>query len=99
MTELSPAKDFPHSSTPEPYRPHLAHPKSYRFVGYGEVEIVSEPQNPEGGEQVVGVECMPIEEASRRFLALGTPELAELYRLAAAVREARTPSTSSPIST
>jgi 8-oxo-dGTP diphosphatase len=76
------------SSAPAPYRPHLPHPKSYRFVGYGEVEVVSGPQNPTGGEQIVAVECMPIEEASQRFLGAGRPELAELYRLATVVHGA-----------
>jgi hypothetical protein len=33
------------------------------------------------------VESVSIEEASQRFLAMGRPELAELYRLAAAVRQ------------
>jgi 8-oxo-dGTP diphosphatase len=76
------------SSAPEPYRPHLPHPEFYRFVGYGEVEIVSEPRNPTDGEQIVAVECISNEEASQRFLGIGRPELAELYRLAAVVRRA-----------
>jgi 8-oxo-dGTP diphosphatase len=75
------------SSAPQPYRLHLPHPEFYRFVGYGEVEIVGEPQNPASGEYVVMAESVSIEEASRRFLEIGRPELAELYRLAAAVRE------------
>lgn len=78
-----------HSSAPEPYRPHLPHPEFYRFVGYGEVEIITEPQSPVAGEQVALVECVAVEEASQRFLAVGRPELAELYLLAAAVGEAR----------
>ena len=64
-----------YSSASEPYRPHLPHPEFYRFVGYGEVELISEPQNPSDGEQVVAVECVSIEEISRRFLAIGRPEL------------------------
>lgn len=78
-----------HSSAPEPYRSHLPHPEFYRFVCYGDVELVGEPQNPAGGEEVVAVECTSIEEASQRFLAIGRTELAELYRLAAALREIR----------
>jgi 8-oxo-dGTP diphosphatase len=88
-----------HSSAPERYRPHLPHPEFYRFVGYGEVEIVTESQSPVGGEQVALVECVSVEEASQRFLAIGRAELAELYRLAAAACEAkasgRKPSTTS----
>lgn len=76
------------SSVPEPYRPHLPHPDSYRFVGYGEVEIMGEPQNPAGGELVAAVERVSIGEADRRFREIGRPELAELYRLAAMVRGA-----------
>ncbi len=78
-----------HSSALEPYRPHLPHPEFYRFVGYGEVEIVGVPQNPEGGERVVAVELCSIEEANQRFLASDRPDLAELYRLAATMRETR----------
>jgi len=78
-----------HSSASKPYRPHLPHPELYRFVGYGAVEIITEPQCPAGGERVEGVECVSVEEASQRFLAIGRAELAELYRLAAAVGDAR----------
>jgi 8-oxo-dGTP diphosphatase len=76
-----------HSSAQEPYRPHLPHPEFYRFVGYGEVEVVGKPQNPPDGERVVTAECVSIEEASQRFLEVGRPDLAELYRLASAIRE------------
>lgn len=74
------------SFAPEPYRPHLPHPEFYRVVGWGEAVIVGQPQNPQGGEQVIDVACVPVEEASQRFLAVGRPDLAELYRLAAAIR-------------
>lgn len=77
------------SSASRPYRSHLPHAEFYRFVGYGEVEVVGEPQNPEGGELVVIVECVSVEEANRRFVEIDRPELAELYRLAAAVRGAQ----------
>ncbi len=76
-----------HSSAPNPYRPHLPHPESFRVVGFGEVELIGSPQNPAGGEQVASVECVTVEEAGQRFSAIGRPELAELYRLAAAVRK------------
>jgi 8-oxo-dGTP diphosphatase len=78
-----------HSTTPTPYRPHLPHPEFYRFVGYGQVERVGTPQNPQGGERVVQVECAPIKKVCRLFRAIGRPELAELYRLAAEARKAR----------
>ncbi len=73
----------------EPYRPHLPHPEFYRVVGWGEVMIVGQPQNPQGGEQIIDVACVAVEKASQRFLAVGRPDLAELYRLAAAIRQAR----------
>ncbi|MBI1930219.1 NUDIX domain-containing protein [Candidatus Poribacteria bacterium] len=75
-----------HSLASKPYRPHLPHPEFYRLVGYGEVKPVSKPQNPTGGEQVVAIEYVSIEEASQRFLASGKPDLAELYQLAAVPR-------------
>ncbi|HKP52008.1 MAG TPA: NUDIX domain-containing protein [Chloroflexia bacterium] len=67
----------------EPFLPHLPHPDFYRVVGYGQVEIIGTPLNPEGGENIVSVECVSIEEAAHRFHETGRPDLAELYRLAA----------------
>ena len=78
-----------HSNGSRPYRPHLPHPESYRFVGYGEVEVVGQPENPEGGERVVGVDLASAEEAEQRFLSVGRPELGELYRLADRVRNSK----------
>ncbi len=73
------------SSLPEPFRPHLPHPNAYRYVVYADVELVSQPTNE--GEQVVKVETISVDEAATRFIADGRPDLAELYQLAAAVRE------------
>ena len=75
------------STAPKPYRPHLPHPEFYRVVGYGAVEIIGSPENPEGGEQVASVEFVPIEEAVQRFRDINRFELGELYQLAARVRE------------
>lgn len=75
------------SSAPEPFRPHIPHPDFRRLVGYADVEISGTPQIIEGGEHVVRVDVVPLEEASRRFAAEGRPELAELYLLAAALRK------------
>ena len=77
------------SSAPKPYRPHLPHPEFYRLVGYGSVEIISSPENPEGGEQVASVEFVSIEEAVQRFRNINRFELSELYQLAARVRETK----------
>ncbi len=79
------------SLAPAPYRPHLPHPESYRVVGYGEVELVGSPTNPPDGEQVIEVACVSVEEAVRRLRTSwpDRPELAELYRLAAALRAGR----------
>ena len=77
------------STAPKPYRAHLPHPEFYRLVGYGAVEITGSPENPEGGEQVASVELVPIKEAVQRFRDINRFELAELYQLAARVREAR----------
>ena len=76
-----------HSTSAKLYRPHLPHPDSYRVVGYGEVALVGRPKNPEGSEPVVSVELVSVEEASRRLTARGRSDLAELYKLAAEVRE------------
>ena len=77
------------STASKPYRPHLPHPEFYRLVGYGAVEIVGNPENPEGSEQVANVEFVPIEEAVQRFRDINRFELAELYQLAARVHKAR----------
>ena len=77
------------STAPKPYRPHLPHPEFYRLVGYGAVEIIGSPENPEGGEQVASVEFVPIEKVVQRFRGINRFELAELYQLAARMREAK----------
>ncbi len=76
-----------HSSAPGPFRPHIPHPDFWRLVGYGDVEISGAPQ--EGGEHVVSVDVLPLAEAVRRFTLDSRPELAELYLLAAALRQRR----------
>jgi len=77
------------STAPKPYRPHLPHPEFYRLVGYGAVEIVNSPENPEGSEQVASVEFVSIEEAVQRFCTINRFELAELYQFAARERETK----------
>ena len=77
------------STAPKLYRPHLPHPEFYRIVGYGAVDIIGSPENPEGTEQVASVEFVPIDEAVQRFRAINRFELAELYQLAARVRESK----------
>lgn len=75
-----------HSNAPQPYRPHLPHPDFYRFVSYGEVEIVGKPLNPSDGEQVTCVELVPLDEAIRRFQSTNRDDFAEIYALAAWTR-------------
>lgn len=71
-----------HSSMTEPYRSHLPHPDFYRVAGYGQVETVGPPSNPDGGEQVAAVECVSLDEAVRIFKQNDRPDLADLYKLA-----------------
>ncbi|WP_293202041.1 NUDIX hydrolase [Paenibacillus sp.] len=75
------------SSAPEPYRPHIPHPHFVRVIGYGDVELVSDPLNPEDGEQVVAVEMVDVDEAVRRFREQNRYDIAEMYRLAYELRE------------
>jgi ADP-ribose pyrophosphatase YjhB (NUDIX family) len=79
------------STAPKPYRPHLPHPEFYRLVGYGAVEIIGDPENPEDGEQVASVELVPTEEAVQRFRDINRFELAELYQLAARMQKCSKP--------
>lgn len=74
------------SSLPHAYRPHLPHPKAYRYVVYADVELVGPPTNPEDGEDVQAVDTISVDEAAERFRAGGRHDLAELYELAAKVR-------------
>ena len=76
------------STAPEPYRAHLPHPEFYRVVGWGEVKVVGQPLDLAGAEEVALVECVPVEEAARRFRESSRPDLAELYMLAAELRAA-----------
>jgi hypothetical protein len=69
-----------------PYRPHLPYPDYYRVAGYGDIELLGTPQSVEGGERVVSVECVAVEEAARRLNGSGQGFLAELYLLAAYLR-------------
>ncbi len=74
------------STAPSPYRPHVPHPTFARLVGISDVLIVGPPSNPEGGERVVSVDALSVQEAAEHFIASGRPDLAELYRLASAIR-------------
>ena len=74
------------SLRPEPYRPHLPHPEFYHVIGFAEVEIVSAPENPPGEEAIIEVECVSVEEASRRFADGEGEWLAQMYQLADLVR-------------
>lgn len=71
----------------EPYKPHLPFPRFVRLLGYGEVKLVREPLNPDGGEKVICVEVLEINEAIRRFEGIGRYDIAELYRLAYMVKK------------
>jgi 8-oxo-dGTP diphosphatase len=78
---------FCRSSASKPYKPHLPHPEFYRFVGCGEIKLVSAPTNPEDGEQIAAVEVLSLEDVVARFTSSGRPDLADLYRLAARVQK------------
>ena len=58
------------STAEAPYRPHLPHPRSQRLVGVGRVELVTTPTIGDG-EDVVEVLTVSLEEAQRRFRAVG----------------------------
>lgn len=75
------------SRAAEPYRPHIPHPHFIRVIGYGDVELVADPLNPEDGEQVVFVEVVEIAEAVRRFREQNRQDIAEMYQLAYVLRE------------
>lgn len=74
------------NSAGTPYRPHLPFPNFVRVMGTGEINIVTKPLNPEGGEEVVEVEAVEIEEAVKRYTESGRSDIAELYWWAHTIR-------------
>ncbi len=52
------------SNRPEPFRPHLPHPRAYWGWAIAAVELVGEPTNPPDGEYVVEVLTLPPAEAA-----------------------------------
>lgn len=80
---------FCHSTSVQPYRPHLPHPDFYRLAGYGAVELVAPPSNPTDGEQVADVLVLTVAEAVEQFHAADRPDFADLYLLASRIREGR----------
>lgn len=79
-----------HSNLPTPYRPWLPHPDFLRLFLIGEVEIVSSPTQPDGGEAIERVLVLPAGEAAAWIEQQGRADIADLYRLAAHVRTLRT---------
>ena len=71
-----------HSQALHPYRPHLPHPEYYRLVGWGEIEVTTNPQIPTGGEQIIQVAQVALATALANFRACGRDDLADLYQLA-----------------
>jgi 8-oxo-dGTP diphosphatase len=57
-----------HSLAGKPYRSHLLFPEFYRLVVMGEIEASHTPLNPLGGEKVVKVQYLTIEEAVNCFV-------------------------------
>lgn len=51
------------SDQPEPYRPHLPHPRKAWLWCYADVEVTSDPTNPDDGEQVLEVRAAESREA------------------------------------
>lgn len=74
------------SDSPAPYKPHLVHPAFDRVVGWGEIRLVAAPLNPADGEAVAAVETGTVEEIAAAFVESGRLDLADLYRLAAALQ-------------
>jgi 8-oxo-dGTP diphosphatase len=67
--------------------PHLPHPDYDCLYGYGDVELVGDPEVPEsGGEGIAAVELLPPERGVALLAGKGRVWEADLYRLAAALR-------------
>ena len=69
------------------FQPHLPHPDYDCLYGYGDVELVGEPEVPErGGEGIAAVELLPPQRAVALLTANRRLWEADLYRLAATLR-------------
>jgi ADP-ribose pyrophosphatase YjhB (NUDIX family) len=71
-----------------PYRPHLPHPEFHQAVTYAEVELVGTPTNPPGGEHILSVELLSVDEAIDRLRGTD-PFEAELLSFVAEARATR----------
>lgn len=72
------------SQAEKPFRPHLPHPVAYRVVYRCQVTLISKPQIPEdGGELVVAVHSLNLIDAIRSFKQVDRHDLAELYQFSA----------------
>lgn len=72
------------SSREGPWRSHLPHPRAYWPYAATDVLLDSEPTNPPGGERVVEVLVLSVEEAPA-YVAEHDPVHADIIRLAAAM--------------
>jgi 8-oxo-dGTP diphosphatase len=70
-----------HSVAIEPYRIHLPHPDFYRVI-----DLVAQPTNPPGGEEVIEVRVLPVDAADQVFRQWQRPDIAALFQLAATCR-------------
>lgn len=70
----------------QPWRPWFAHPEFERLVCVGQVRPIGPPTNPGDAEQVARVDVLPVDTAVARLTDAGRHELAEIYALAAEVR-------------
>jgi 8-oxo-dGTP diphosphatase len=69
---------------PEPYRPHLPHPRSCWAYAVARVDGAGTPTNPPDGEEVVEVLALPVPDAVA-FLDVEDEWSADVVRLAAAM--------------
>lgn len=70
-----------------PWRDYLAHPEFERLVCFGDVYHIGLPENPKGAEQIARVELLTLNDAVSCFHTAGRPELADIYTLAAEIRQ------------
>ena len=74
------------TSATEPYKPHMPHPAYTRVIGWAHAEIVGAPTMPPDGEIITAVETLSVSDACAALAHDNRHDLAELCRLAAAMR-------------
>ncbi len=75
-----------HTSEPTPWRDHLPHPDFVHLIAVAEVAVEDHPEPVAGGEHIVEVRSLPVEDAVTLLVEAGEHRAAALVAVGATVR-------------